>query len=283
MVLDKGYNLRVKNTLSHCAVLDIPGYHKLLNFTDGGMVIRPDGSQKLEILENAVLVARALGLSPVKVAVSGAVAHASEKMPHTLADTETLIPTAREKFDDIAIQGPLPLDLATDKASAQRCHLNGPVVADADIFLVLRLFNAEMKEVVFQGALDPHTPIAQGWLRASHRKLDPELSTEYRPYHSHDVVQPLEPGEVYELDVEVWPSCIVAPAGYRLALSVRGRDYEYPGGGAKLHYFRGMKGCGPFLHDHPKDRPEGVFGGRVTIYGGGNRASYLLLPVIPPK
>ena len=136
VVLDKAYNLRVKTTLSHCAVLDIPGYHKLLNFTDGGMVIQPNGAQKLEILENAMLVGRALGLSPIKVAVSGAVAHASEKMPHTLADTETLIPAARAKFDDIAIQGPLPFDLATDKASAQRCGLNGPVIADADIFLV---------------------------------------------------------------------------------------------------------------------------------------------------
>ncbi len=62
VVLDKQYNLRGKNTLSHCAVLDIPGYHKLLNFTDGGMVVKPDLEQKFQILENAVLVGRALGL-----------------------------------------------------------------------------------------------------------------------------------------------------------------------------------------------------------------------------
>lgn len=55
-------------------------------------------------------------------------------------------------------------------------------------------------EVVFQGALDPHTPIGQGWLRASHRKLDPVLSTEYRPYHTHDVRESLIPGKVYELE-----------------------------------------------------------------------------------
>ena len=46
---------------------------------------------------------------------------------------------------------------------------------DADLFLVLRVFSADLREVVFQGAIDPHTPIAQGWLRASHRKLDPKL------------------------------------------------------------------------------------------------------------
>src|SRR5437879_11374148 len=43
---------------------------------------------------------------------------------------------------------------------------------DADVFVVLRVFDPQGREVVFQGALDPHTPVGQGWLRASHRKLD---------------------------------------------------------------------------------------------------------------
>ena len=54
----------------------------------------------------------------------------------------------------------------------------------------------------FQGTVDPHTPIAQGWLRASHRKLDPELSRPYRPYHSHDDKMPLKPRQIVELDIE---------------------------------------------------------------------------------
>src|SRR6266852_4616724 len=83
----------------------------------------------------------------------------------------------------------------------------------------------DMREVVFMGAIDPHTPVAQGWLRASHRKLDPKLSTEYRPYHTHDELQPLKPGEVVPLEVELWPSSVVVPAGHRVALSVRGKDY----------------------------------------------------------
>ena len=137
-------------------------------------------------------------------------------------------------------------------------------------------------EVVFQGALDPHTPIGQGWLRASHRKLDPWLSTEYRPYHTHDVVEPLTPGEVYELDVEIWPTCIVVPAGYRIALTVRGKDYEYPGEGVRLATFvNELKGCGPFLHDDPGDRPPAIFGGKNTLHAGGDRTAYVLLPIIP--
>src|SRR5262249_57527803 len=106
--------------------------------------------------------------------------------------------------------------------------MSGPVAAklfvssetvDADLFLIVRLFTPHMSEVTFQGALDPHTPIAQGWLRVSHRKLDPKLTQPYRPYHTHDEKQPLTPGQVYELDVEIWPTSIVAPAGYRLGMT----------------------------------------------------------------
>jgi len=176
----------------------------------------------------------------------------------------------------------------------EETEIIGPVAAklfissltsDADLFLVLRVFAPDGSEVVFQGSHDPHTPIGLGWLRASHRKLDSELSTQYRPYHTHDVEEPLTPGKVYELDVEIWPTCIVAPAGYRIALSVRGKDYEYQGeGGGRLGtFFNQMKGCGPFLHNDPRDRPPSVFGGKNTLYAGGGRKAYLLLPIIPGK
>src|SRR6202012_4471497 len=66
--------------------------------------------------------------------------------------------------------------------------------SDADIFAVLRVFSGDLKEVVFQGALDPHAPVGQGWLRASHRALDKKLSTPYRPYHTHAKKKPLKPG-----------------------------------------------------------------------------------------
>src|SRR6266487_759615 len=121
---------------------------------------------------------------------------------------------------------------------AEETEITGPMAArlfvsstteDADLFLVVRVLDPGGAEVTFQGALDPNTPVAQGWLRASHRKLDPRRSLPYRPYHAHDERQPLTPGQVYELDVEIWPSCIVVPAGYRVALTVRGRDYEYEG------------------------------------------------------
>jgi predicted acyl esterase len=176
----------------------------------------------------------------------------------------------------------------------QETEITGPVAVrlfvssstrDADLFLVLRVFSADMKEIVFQGAIDPHTPIAQGWLRASHRKLDPKLTLPYRPYHTHDEIQPLIPGLPVLLDIELWPTSIVVPTGYRVALTVRGRDYEYGGGsGGRLSNFKNeLTGCGPFLHDDPEDRPAAIFGGQTTLHFGGDRQAYLLLPVVPAK
>ena len=134
--------------------------------------------------------------------------------------------------------------------------------------------------MTFQGALDPHTPIAHGWLRASHRALDPELSEPYRPYHPHDRRALLTPGEVYELDVEIWPTCIIIPAGYTLALTIQGRDYQYSDEVRQVGWFT-MTGVGPFKHDDPGDRPADIFDNRVTLHAGGGRDAYVLLPVIP--
>ncbi len=178
-----------------------------------------------------------------------------------------------------------PLTVATEITGPAAAKLwVSSATRDADLFLVLRVFAPDFKEVTFMGALDPNTPIAQGWLRASHRKLDDDLTQPYRPYHAHDEIQPLTPGQVYPLDVEIWPTCIVVPKGYRIALSVRGRDYEYPGGKAEGLATLGkvFTGVGPFRHDHPQDRPADIFGGDVTLHIGPEQPAHLLLPVIPP-
>ena len=156
--------------------------------------------------------------------------------------------------------------------------------ADADLFAVLRVFTPDLREVTFQGAIDPHTPVGQGWLRASHRALDPALSLPYRPYHTHTDPQPLQPGEVVQLDIEIWPTSIVVPAGHRIALTVRGRDYEAAVEGGRLSNFKNvLRGCGPFLHDDPDDRPPALFAGRTTLHAGPGRQPALLLPIIPPE
>jgi uncharacterized protein len=172
-------------------------------------------------------------------------------------------------------------------------HVIGPSAAklfvsssteDADLFLILRLFTADLKEITYSGSNDPHTPMAHGWLRASSRKLDPGRSLPYRPWHTHDEVQRLVPGERYELDVEIWPTCFVAPAGYRIALTVRGKDYEYPGdlGSSVGQIGQPATGVGPFRHIDPADQPGAVFDNEITLHFDGGEAPFLLLPVVPP-
>src|SRR4029079_16276961 len=95
-----------------------------------------------------------------------------------------------------------------------------------------------------------------GWLRASHRKLDPALTLPHRRYHSHDEKQPLTPRHACDLEVEIWPTCIVVPKGYRIGLWIRGQDYHYGGppvvtAGSKFQ----QTGVGPVGHNNTKNRP----------------------------
>jgi predicted acyl esterase len=176
---------------------------------------------------------------------------------------------------------PMEKDLEITGPLAARLWLSSET-NDADLFLVLGVYDPSGKEVTFVGSNDPRTPVGLGWLRASHRKLDPKLSKPYRPYHTHDEKQPLTPGEVYELDIEIWPTCIVVPPGYRIALTVRGKDYEVDGtDAAPPNAAYPMKGVGPMTHT--LDRPAEVFGKKYTLHFAPDRQPYVLLPIIPPK
>jgi predicted acyl esterase len=179
---------------------------------------------------------------------------------------------------------PLAVDTEITGPMAAKLYLSSST-PDADLFVIVRVFDPAGKELTFMGSTDPNTPIANGWLRASHRRLDAAKSQPYRPYHPHDRAEPLTPGEVYECEVEIVTSCIVVPAGWRIALTVRGKDYEYEGElsefGKKFHY--GTRGTGGMTHADADNRPAGIFNGKVTLHVGGGRDAYLLLPVIPPK
>jgi predicted acyl esterase len=174
----------------------------------------------------------------------------------------------------------------------EETEITGPLTAklfisstttDADLFLIVQVFDPDGIEVTFEGSTDPNTPIANGWLRASHRALDPDRSRPWQPFHPHERADPLEPGAIYELDVEIVPTCIVIPPGYRLGLWVRGRDYEFRGPldeyGQTFYY--ATRGTGGMTHADPDDRPDAVFAGSVTVHMGPDHPSHLLLPVIP--
>ncbi len=104
-------------------------------------------------------------------------------------------------------------------------------------------------------------PVALGWLRASHRELDPLSSTEWQPVHPHRREEKLRPGEVLPLEIEIWPSGTRFEAGDRLRLVIQGCDLqEYP-------------------RHVPYARHEATVNvGRHVVWGGGRFDSYLLVP-----
>jgi uncharacterized protein len=210
---------------------------------------------------------------------------------HLRSDGHELSSQPQERDDRLSFQALGHGLTFLSKPLQEETEFTGPLAAklaitsstsDADLFLVLRVFSPNLDEVVFQGASDPRTPVAQGWLRASHRKLDAARSLPYRPYHTHDERQPLIAGQVYELEVELWPTSIVVPAGYRIALSVRGRDYEYPNASQLPDpHGSGYKGCGPYVHPISGHRPKALFDNTTTLVLGAGHENSLLLPLIP--
>ena len=118
---------------------------------------------------------------------------------------------------------------------------------DMDVFAYLRRMSPD-------GSVETAT---RGILQVSHRKLDPERSTSYRPYHAHDEEQKLTPGEIVPIEVEIWATSMVFGVGDRIRLDVNAHDGQ--------HYFAAYN-----LQDN-------------TIYTGGERASNVLLPIVPAE
>jgi predicted acyl esterase len=153
---------------------------------------------------------------------------------------------------------------------------------DADLFVTLRVQGPQGREVSLVSAIDPHGVLGVGWLRASHRELDEQHSRPYRPWHPHTRKLPLTPGEPVDLDIEIWPTSIVIPPGYRLGVTLSGCDFRMPGDGPwPVVYGIEQRGNGVFVHDDPDDRRAGTFDGTTTVFTGPGSQSRLLLPVIP--
>jgi phosphotransacetylase len=122
-VLSKEFRLRMSDTLSHVAVLDIPGYHKLVGFTDGGVVVRPDSKQKIDIVTNYLTVAGALGIRTPKIALLGP--------PVAEEATESFVEECSQIMERFA--GALPLragPVESRDATRRRAIVEGPISLD---------------------------------------------------------------------------------------------------------------------------------------------------------
>ncbi|KAF2214215.1 hypothetical protein CERZMDRAFT_37678 [Cercospora zeae-maydis SCOH1-5] len=144
--------------------------------------------------------------------------------------------------------------------------------SDIDLFLTLRYISPSGKEVFYTGTAGDPVPLTKGWLRVSLRKANTShpQHKEYLPYREYksDDVQEVVPGEVYTVDVEVWPTNIVVEKGGKLVLEVASGDTQ---------------GSGIFQHKSNADRVEAVFGGDNHLHIGAGYENYVTLPVIPEK
>ncbi|MEE8177285.1 MAG: CocE/NonD family hydrolase [Acidobacteriota bacterium] len=168
--------------------------------------------------------------------------------------------------------GPTPEGVSfVTEPMAQDVEVIGPVnlvmwvsstTDDMYIFATVRNIAPNGEEVTYtpRNPRRVRVPAAVGWLKVSHRKLDPQLSTPYRPYHAHDEEQKLKPGEIVKVEVEIWPTGTVFKKGHRIQLDIAPTDSE-----------------------HRILVPESLTQQTNSIYTGGDRASYLLLPIIPSQ
>ncbi len=135
-ILDREDGLRPGRTLSHCAVLEVETYPKLLFVTDGGMCLRPDVKTKLDIAMNAIELAHSLGIDQPRVAVLASVEKVDPKVEETVHASELRGLWERGEIEGAIVDGPLALDLAVSREAARRKGVESPVVGDADILLV---------------------------------------------------------------------------------------------------------------------------------------------------
>jgi len=150
-VLDKDKGLRTGRLLSHVTALDIEGYDRLLFMTDGAMNIAPDLGQKIQIIQNSVDVAIALGFAQPKVAVLAAVELVNPDMPATQEAAMLAKMADRGQIKGAVVDGPLALDNAVSHHSAEVKGINSPVAGEADILMVpdIEAGNVLYKSIVY--------------------------------------------------------------------------------------------------------------------------------------
>jgi phosphotransacetylase len=135
-VVGRDGGLRTERRISHCFLLDVPLYHKLLVVTDAAINIAPDLETKADIARNAIDLCRALGLEAPKLAVLAAVETVTPKQPGTVDAAALCKMAERGQIEGGLLDGPLAFDNAISADAARTKGLGGPVAGDPDILLV---------------------------------------------------------------------------------------------------------------------------------------------------
>lgn len=135
-VVHKETGIRAGEVMSHVALLQLPGWPKLLAVTDGGMVIQPTLAQKKAIAENAAALLRCLGCERPKIGVLAAVETVNPKMPATTDAAALKAMNESGELPGCLVEGPISFDLAVSAESAGIKGYQSPVTGEVDIMLV---------------------------------------------------------------------------------------------------------------------------------------------------
>jgi phosphate acetyltransferase len=155
-VVAREAGLRTGRRISHVFVMDVPTYHKVLVVTDGAINIAPTLEDKADICQNAIDLARSLGLEKPKVAILAAVETVTSKMPATI-DAAALCKMAdRGQITGAIVDGPLAFDNAISKEAAAIKHIRSDVAGDPDILVApdLEAGNMLAKQLSFLANAD---------------------------------------------------------------------------------------------------------------------------------
>ena len=155
-VVARDTGLRTARRISHVFIMDVPTYHKVLVVTDAAINIAPALEDKADICQNAIDLARALGVDRPKVAILAAVETVNPKMPSTI-DAACLCKMAeRGQITGGLLDGPLAFDNAISKEAARTKGITSEVAGDPDILLVpdLEAGNILAKQLSFLANAD---------------------------------------------------------------------------------------------------------------------------------
>jgi len=143
-VVARETGLRTARRISHVFIMDVPTYHKVLMITDAAINIAPTLEDKVDICQNAVDLARTLGVATPKVAVLAAVETVNSKMPATIEAAALCKMADRGQIKGALVDGPLAFDNAISKEAAEVKEIRSEVAGDPDILLVPDLESGNM-------------------------------------------------------------------------------------------------------------------------------------------
>lgn len=146
-VLNKEVGLRTGNLMSHVSVFEIEGIDRLILLTDAAFNTYPDLKQKVQIINNSVMVAKACGIQEPKVAPVCAVEVVNPDMPATIDAALLSKMSDRGQIKGCIVDGPLALDNALSEEAAKHKGITGSVAGKADILL---LPNIDVANVMYK-------------------------------------------------------------------------------------------------------------------------------------